>query len=489
MLGVRSRDVLLPFGGALVGALTGTVASRGLIDDTYITLAYARNLAAHGHWGMTPDITSNAATSPLNVLLLAGSFRVVEPFAGYDGELALAVLTTVLGALAAVFLGQYCRRAGLSSGWALGALVVVLANPMLISALGLEVVLVFTVLAALLAAGVTGRAGWFGVAAAAGLVARLDMIVFIAVLALICGGVRRRLHVAIATCCAAGLPWFAVSWWWLGSAIPDTFVIKTNQRDFGPGRTYFRGLWTHYVPDFAVAVAVSVAAAAIGVVVLLLLLRRFRRPEVAGLIGVGLGGAAYFVTYGFLGVPPYQWYYVPPLAALSVVAVLGLGLLTRSRVVGVLLPAAAIAGLGFSVPSAAWPLPWAYPPVFANFATPAQYREIGAEVGRIVGDERVAAPGEIGTLAYACDCELVDQFSDPAIVQGVIDARIAESGPVLGKLLEWNYARREVTPAQPTPWVLRWRSAAVPPPEGVRSWTTTAGTWQRVDELVLFRQE
>ncbi|WP_432562113.1 hypothetical protein [Kineococcus sp. SYSU DK003] len=491
------RRALLPLSGAVLGGGAAWVASRGLIDDTYITLAYARNLAEHGHWGMTPGTTSNAATSPLNVVLLALSFLLVRPFAGADGELALGVLTAALGALAAWCTGRVVRRAGLHAGWALVALVVVLANPLLVSALGLEVVLLFTAMTALLAAGLAGRPVVYGLAAAASLLARLDMVVFVVLIALACNGIRRRLGAAVLACTAAALPWFAISWWWLGSAIPDTFVIKTNQGSFGEGRTYLRGLWTHYFPDVPEAVVVGVVAAFVGLVVLLALLvaRGSRGGVRAGLTGLGLGGVAYFTVYSLLGVPPYQWYYVPPVASLSFVAVLGTGVLLAGRArraagVGlVVVPVAALAGLYVAVPAAALPLPWAYPPVFGNFATPAEYRAIGAEVGELVGEERVAAPGEIGTLAYACDCGLVDQFSDPAVLQPLIEARIDDAGPVLRTLLEWNYARRDAGAAQPTPWVLRWASAAVAPPEGVRRWPTTAGTVQRPDVLVLFREE
>ncbi|PRY18382.1 uncharacterized protein DUF2029 [Kineococcus rhizosphaerae] len=479
----------------MLGAALSWVSSRGLIDDSYITLAYARNLAEHGHWGMTPGITSNAATSPLNVGLLALGFLLARPFAGVDGELALGVVTTLLVAVAAGCAGYVTRRAAISPAWAVAGLVVVLANPLLVSALGLEVVLLFTAMTALLAAGLAGRPVVFGVVAGLALLARLDTVVFIVVLALACHGVRRRLPSAVLACCVVALPWFAASWYWLGSAIPDTFVIKTNQKNFGPDRTYLRGLWTHYWPNTPVAVGVGVAGAAIGVlvlVVLVLLLVRRRDGVRAGLIGLGVAGALYFGVYSVLGVPPYQWYYVPPAAALSFVAVLGLGVLLRDRgrrVLTVGLSLAAVAGLGFSVPAAAFPLPWAYPPVFGNFATPAEYHAIGARVGRIVGDERVQAPGEIGELAYSCDCEIVDQFSDPAVLQPLIDERIANADPVLARLLTWNYARRDPGPAQPTPWVLRWRSAAVKPPQGVAQWTTTAGTWRTKDELVLFRAQ
>ncbi|WP_337060675.1 hypothetical protein [Kineococcus sp. G2] len=480
--------------GALLGAGVSWAASDGLIDDTYITLAYARNLAESGHWGLTPRMTSNAATSPLNVLLLAVFTVLVRPVGG-SPVLALGVLTAVLGALAGWWLQRVAVRWGLSAGWPALALVVVLLNPFLASALGLEVVLVFTCVAGLLAAGVAGRAVLFGVAAGAGLLARLDVVVFVVVLALACAGVRRRLPVAVLACAGVALPWFAVSWWWLGSAIPDTFVIKTLQRSFGEGRTYLRGLWTHYALNTPGTVLVAVVPAVVGVVVLGVLvvavLRR-RVPVGAGaLVGLGLGGVGYFAVYSVLGVPPYQWYYVPPLVALSVVAVLGVGVLLGRRARGpvargalVGAGVAAAVGLGVSVPAAAWPLPWAYPPVFGNFATPAEYRRIGADVGVLVGDERVAAPGEIGTLAYACRCEVVDAFSDPAVLQPLVERRIAQAGPVLGALLELNYARREVGAPRPVPWELAWTGPGTAA-AGLPSWSTTAGTWRTPGELVL----
>jgi hypothetical protein len=487
--------------GAALGAVLSWVTGSGLIDDTYITLSYARNLAEHGHWGMTPDMTSNAATSPLNVALLAGCLLLVRPFAGPDGVLALGVLTTLLGGLAGWWSARAAARLGLSAGWPAAALVVVLVNPFLVSALGLEVVLLFTCMTGLLAAGLAGRPVLYGVVAAASLLARLDLVVFVVILALACRGVWRRLPLAVVTCVAVCVPWFAASWWWLGSAIPDTFVIKTNQRNFGEGRTYVRGLWTHYAPNTPLAVAVSVAGALVGLAVVLLLvvtlLRRRARPGTGAVLGLGFGGIAYFAAYSVLGVPPYQWYYVAPMASLSFVAVLGTGVLvgartrtrTGRRAAGFSLTAVAVlavAGLVVCVPSAALPVPWRYPPVFANFATPAEYRSIGADVGRIVGDQRVASPGEIGTLAYSCDCEIVDQFSDPAYLQGVIDARIAEAGPVLQPLLKLNYAHhRDPGVAQPTPFVLRWTDAGADPAAGIRSWPTTQGTWQRQSVLVL----
>ncbi|NAZ83474.1 hypothetical protein GTR02_16785 [Kineococcus sp. R8] len=505
-----ARTVLLV--GAALGAVLSWVAADGLTDDTYITLSYARNVAEHAHWGLTPGMTSNAATSPLNVLLLALGTLLLRPVVGVDPVLALGLVTTALCALAGWCAARAARHLGVSAGWAAVALVVVLANPFLVSALGLEVVLLVTCMTALLATALARRPALYGVVAGAALLARLDMVVFVVLVALVSPGVLRRLLVAVGVCAAVSLPWFAFSWWQLGSAIPDTFVIKTLQQTFGPDRTYLRGLWTHYVPLMPTAVVVGVVPAVLGLLVLLALLaaaagrglraRAVRRrtpgaaraphPAASPLVGLGLGGVAYFGVYSVLGVPPYQWYYVPPMASLSLVAVLGPAVLARGARhrwplragLGLLAPAA-VGALALSVPAVALPVPWAYPPVFGNFATPAEYRSIGLRVGELVGDERVASPGEIGTLAYSCRCEIVDAFSDPGAVQVQIEQRTEAAGPVMRALLRANYAHRRDVAERPVQHALRWTQPGEEPAPGTLWWPTTAGTWQAPSKLML----
>ncbi len=66
------------------------------LDDTYIHLALARNLADHGTWGIQPDTYAPASSSPLYTLLLALFFR-----AGGWGELG-ALGVNLLAALGLV---------------------------------------------------------------------------------------------------------------------------------------------------------------------------------------------------------------------------------------------------------------------------------------------------------------------------------------------------------------------------------------------------
>ena len=67
---------LLAAAGGLLGGLLFLVAYKGMPDDSYITLDYARNVVEHWHWGLTPFRDANSATSPLNVWLLAGGILV-----------------------------------------------------------------------------------------------------------------------------------------------------------------------------------------------------------------------------------------------------------------------------------------------------------------------------------------------------------------------------------------------------------------------------
>lgn len=481
----RGGELWWALPGAALGALVMWIAYRALIDDAYITLAYAKNLVVHGHWGLIPGVEANTATSPLNVVLIAFVTRLIALVGGgIRPVLGLGLLTVALTAAMAVWTAQIARRIGVSGAWSLVVLVLVFANPFVNSALGLEVVPVAAVLTGLAAQAVHGRRVWFGVLAGLAVLTRLDLGIIVALMYLLTPALLgRRWWVSPVVGLAVSLPWFAFSWWHFGSAIPTTFVIKTLQKSFGDA-TFANGLWKFWEGGLHLPVALAVVPAVIGLVTAVAWLvagvRRRLAPERWPLIGLALGGAAYFAAYCVIRVPPYHWYYAAPTVAPMVTGVLGLALglrrlggrivLRTAWPVATAVVAAVLAVVSFGGRT----IPWTTPVLFGNWALPSDYLAVGRDVGKIVGNATVTAPPELGTVAYACGCDVVDVFSDPGLDLPLIQQRIAEAGPVGRFLLKANFHHldRGRRPLQPT-YQLGWTQGPVP--AGVlRTWPTHA---------------
>ena len=473
----RGENLRWAVPGALVGVVMYYLAHRGLVDDAYITLSYARNVAEHLHWGMIPAEESNTATSPLNVVLLAIATWMTAVTGSLQPVLGLGILIVVLSAAMAVWAAQIARRIGVSSFWSLTVLAVVFANPFVNSAFGLEVVPTAAFLTGLTAQAVCGRRIAFGVLAGLLVLTRPDLGIIVAVVYLASPALRRRFWIAPLTALAVALPWWAFSWYHFGSAVPTTLVIKTLQKSFGDA-TFGNGLWKMWQAGMTLPLLLAIVPAAVGLVTVVGLLgagmRRRLSTEHWPLIGLGVGGLADFGAYCLLGVPPYHWYYVSSTVALGVTGVYGLALLLRgNRVVRVGAPVVAAVALavGAAVSFAGLGMPWKHPVIFGNWALPEEYSAIGKEVGELVGTATVKAPPEIGTVAYACDCNVVDVFSDPGITLPSIEKRIDEAGPVMRWLLKANFSRLDRT-QQPRPpqYRLVWTREAAP--AGLPAWHT-----------------
>jgi hypothetical protein len=148
----------------------------------------------------------------LNVLLLGGATAL----------LCLGGEIHPVGGLALVFVG--CAAA-MSWWWrritaalrlppiaSAQGVALVLLNPFVLSATGLEVLRIPIVLVGMLAAAVRGRPVALGVLAALAALTGLDLAVFVIPLALASAGVRRAWPRAGGGAIAVCLPWFAWSW-------------------------------------------------------------------------------------------------------------------------------------------------------------------------------------------------------------------------------------------------------------------------------------
>jgi len=356
-------------------------------------------------------------------------------------------------------------------------LAVVFANPFVNSAIGLEVIPIAAFLTGMTAQAVLGRRIGFGVLGGLLVLTRPDLAIVVAVMYLATPALRRRFWVAPLTALVVAMPWWTFSWYHFGSAIPSTLVIKTLQKSFGEA-TFGNGLQKMWQAGMTLPLLLAIIPAAIGVVTVLGLLAagilRRLQGEHWPLIGLGVGGLADFGAYCMLGVPPYHWYYVSSTVALGITGVFGLAILLRRLHVlrlGAPVLAAAALTVGAVISFSGLGMPWKHPVIFGNWALSQEYMAIGKEVDALVGDATVKAPPEIGTVAYSCDCNVVDVFSDPGITLPLIEKRIREAGPVMKFLLELNFTHldRKQQP-RPPEYRLVWTRDGYPP--GLPAWHT-----------------
>ncbi|MDQ7804440.1 hypothetical protein Q5425_11900 [Amycolatopsis sp. A133] len=448
------RDRWLPAAfGAVLAAAVFLVVRGSLTDDGYITLAYARNLAVHGEWGIIPGSPANSATSPLNVLLLAALTLVTRVAGDPHPVVALGVQAVLCGAALGWAWQRIGRVLALPAAAGLLGAALVLLNPFVLSAIGLEVLLIPAVLLVLTVCALEGRAAWFGVAGGLAVLTRLDLLVFVVLIAVSTPAIRRRWRPAAGFTALTAAPWFLVSWLAFGSFVPDTLVIKQLQAGLFAPWSYSTGPMMYYL-GWPVTVLVSFLPALLGALALAgWAAARFavRWPEfpalgpVAALAG---GGILYYVAYSFLGVGPFHWYYVAPVTATSTFAVAAFGVWyaqARTRTAWrtgppvLALVLTGVLALGAAAVDAAQGLPWPSPVVFGNWASARDYARVGTALGERVRGASVASPGEIGTLAYFCECAILDEFSDRGQAVALIEKRIATANPLMSLALRVNY--------------------------------------------------
>jgi hypothetical protein len=457
----RLSVLRLPLGVAFAATAVFLLASHALIDDAYITMAYARNLAFHLHWGLIADETANSATSPLNVIALALITVVAR-----NALVAVGVLFVVAAVLAAQWLAALAEQLELSRTLPIIAVGLLLLNPLLLSTVGLEPYLTAALFAGLLRYGAARRGVAFGVVAGLTVLARPDCAVVVIVVALVLrpGWVR-----AIAAALVLTLPWYVFSWLVLGSALPDTLIIKA-------GESWSKyGFWNGpalYLAVYPGPTVLGFLPVVLGVLVLAgLLIFRLRAewtPWQRAAAAAGLGAIAHYGVYGLLHTAPYHWYYAPLIVGSTLCfAIASARLSGRLVAVGAVVPAAlACASLVVDV---AHGLPWQRAPIATNWATAAEYQRMGEDLHGIVGTDAVESPGEIGTLAYYCDCAIVDAFSDRGRVIEAIEARERDSDDLAAALLRLNYAHLDFG-EQPRPVAYHLRYEAKLPPSGPDQW-------------------
>jgi hypothetical protein len=461
--------------GAMAGGLLFLVARRALTDDAYITVDYARNLAFHGHWGVVPSLTANTATSPLNVALLAAITAVVR-----GPVLAVGLLLMATMAASAVWLLRIAEMTGLSR-WVLPALGMglLLSSPLLVSTVGLETYLCVGLFIGLVRYALAGR--WLATGIVAGLLVlgRPDLAVVDVVVVLTVAAARRRALRSGLVAVAVAAPWYLASWLLLGSALPDTFFLKTHDRGGWIGFHFASGpllyLSSHPKPTVLTLVAAGCGLVALGGWAVLATGRRGVVTTGAGQVAVafGLGGIAHAAVFALLGTPPSHWYYGPVVAGLSLCAAVTASAVAQSdrlaSQIGVValgsVSLVALAAAGYEVVRG---VPWEKAPIYTNWATRAEYQRVAEDISKIRPGATVVSPSEVGTLAYFCDCEVVDFISDPGRTERDIALHTQQSGPLMRWLLKLNYLHHVPASPKPAEFELVWE----------RPCGNTSGKWR-----------
>jgi hypothetical protein len=483
---------------AVVATGVFMIVRTGIVDDAYITVSYARNLAFHLHWGLTPGHTANTATSPLNVLAQALLTAILR-----RPILALGVLFVLSNVAVAFALLRVTGKLRLPAWSALLACALVLFNPLLDSAVGLEISLSAGILALLLMAAVEARPALFGLLVGLLAMTRIDLMIVAAVLFLGWHPLRRVWWRVLLAAGAACLPWFAWSWIVLGSLVPDTILVKAAQRANQLPYAFAKGPLDMY-RGFPVMTVLSFLPAILGIVALLAwavfwLRNRFRSGaapilnpvhEFKPVILLGLGGALHYLIYSLLNAPLFHWYYSWSIISLTYLFALSAGAMTsfrdrpfaeavrvaRSRptpaFVGMVMALIAASQVGYDLQHG---IPWQQAAYNGNAAIPAEYAAVGLGVRSLVGDHPVRSPGEVGTIAYFCECEVLDELSDRGMVVSLLHQKRQHRGPLGRSVLDLNFyfLDKNITPT-PVDYAIVYSKQK---PTNGHFWPTSGPSW------------
>jgi len=442
-----------------------------LIDDAFITLSYARSLVTSATWGFYPGHVSNTATSPLNVMLLALASLVTR-----NPVVSVFVLTWLEFLVMAL-----CLRgigAALALPWfAPLAFTAMAMNPLLMSTLGLESVLLTTWLVAALYCYVVKRLDACAVVCALLTLTRPDgALLFVAILPFLPGARARLRSALIFGACLA--PWYLFSWVYLGSLLPDSLLIKVSQSwgiAFPSGlRLYLRRYPWETILSFLwlpLALLVSLRSVrALGSIVSI----------IAGYL------ALHYAAYTILHVPPYHWYYVPEAVNLVLLGTLALATLARSvagrlsrhawmsvLVLAMLVPLGGMLGL---LVRGGMPLREA--PIHTNWATYAEYREIGSWLREHYRGRTGYSEIEVGTVGYYCDCFLMDVLTHRRMTDALVHRHSGRSTPRSLAIRLSFFFYRPQAPFPPVSYGVLYTTHADGSPPSLQRWNVES-RWRR----------
>ena len=408
-----------------------------IIDDAFIQFQYADTLAKYGTWGFYPDHSTNTATSALNVLLLS-VFTLITGSTVTGAILFTALLLLLL----LIILQNLSNKLFGTPFFGLFLFFAIIANPLLLSCLGMEVMLFAVLWIASLSLLVYNRCRWLAACLALLTLARPDgflLFVIVGLLGAFSSLQAKEKLVFISIYILSLLPWHLFAWFQLGSVVPDTLLIKMGQQAWLGNVSFGSGLGSLYFSRFPLEMLFSFLLLPL---IFLGVRSTNRDARIFALIAITYG-AVHYAAYSTLKVPPYHWYYTH--LVLSVVAAGSVGaaaIARRIKGLRYLLLFLPISGLLYVAAKSGIPVNEA--PVHTNWGTHEQYRKAGEWIKQNTNpDETILMGGEIGTLAYYSDRILLNNFSNQWALQRLLNRNINEKSEWKKNVFRLNFLWRK----------------------------------------------
>jgi hypothetical protein len=443
------------------------------IDDAFIQFNYAESLAHHGNWGFYADQPANTATSPLNILLLAG-FTLITGSAINAAVLIITVLFFILF----ITIQQISRSIFGDMYFGIFCFIGLLTNLLLLSCLGMETILFVVLFVLSLAIFFQERNHLLAGTLAFLTLARPDgfLLFIIFVFVLRKAGPLKFSFIYFAVL----IPWYLYSWIHLGSFVPDTLLLKIQQQSWSQS-SFGSGLFRIYFPTFKTPLILSFLLLPFAFWALQSKNLRARTMVILVLSFAAL----HFVLYSLLKIPPYHWYYSHLAMASVISGSAGIALGISNKLLRWILLVLPVSGVLYQFTADGFKTEEA--PIHTNWATHQQYREIGEWLKHNTKPtETFIMGGEVGTLAYYSHRYLLNNFSDPWLLQHTIQR--PRSSWLRRKILSWNFLWRKTSRHYPPASYVVEHSATTTRrllnPQIVQSWST-ASRWIPAGTLYL----
>ena len=335
------RSQLLPLAIILLALLARFLPSERIIDDSYITYRYARNILAGEGFVYNPGERVQGTTTPLYTLLLVG----IGTFNG-GTEANFPAIALVINALAdaatAFLLWKIGQRllypyAGAAAGlaWAIAPFSVTFAIG------GLETSIYVLLLTSAVYAHISERHTLAALLAALALLTRPDALILLALIGvdflIQCLKATRKQKSTFRILPSAlifSLPtaaWFGFATFYFGSPIPHSVMAKTIAYRLPASAALIR-LMQHYATPFLGHLTFGAPWIAIGLILYPFLAyvgTRAALKENPRLWPWAIYPWLYFAVFAIANPLIFRWYLTPPLPAYFILILIGLEKLLR----------------------------------------------------------------------------------------------------------------------------------------------------------------